>query len=272
MGFIYKITNIVSGKCYIGETVRPNPETRWKQHIQKINKGEGCPALRDAINKYGIDSFMFEVLIICFDEDRYKYETEYIKKYNCQVPNGYNILPGGQYGGSRLGIKFSDESKKKISEACKAFYRENPNHYETYREKHREAMDKVDLSSAVKNSEKWKKAIQEGRIGGKAHKDGKISEETKEKIRESVLKYYEENTDSKNINIEKHREAMAKAKGRKVAQYTNDNEFIKEYNSISEAGRLSEAKTSNIQRVLSGYSKTAGGYIWKYVDEKNLKT
>jgi group I intron endonuclease len=269
MGFIYKITNIITNKCYIGETVQSNPIRRWKQHIQKINKGNGCPALRDAINKYGLDNFKFEILIICFDEDRHKYEKEYIKKFNSQVPNGYNILDGGQYGGSRLGIKLSEETKNKVSESLKRFYTENPNYYETFREKHKEAMENVDLSSAIRNSEKWKKAVQEGRIGGKAHKEGKQSEEAKQKIRESVLKYYK---DDNSNNIEKHREAMARAKGRKVTQYTKDNEFIKEYNSISEAGRLSDAKTSNIQRVLSGFSKTAGGYVWKYVDEKNLKT
>jgi group I intron endonuclease len=271
MGFIYKITNTVTNKCYIGETARSNPEIRWKQHIQKINNDSGCPALRDAVKKYGIDKFRFDVILICFDEDRHKYEKEYIAKYNSQVPNGYNILPGGQYGGSRLGMKYSDESKKKISDSRKKFNKENPNYYETFRDKHRKAMEAVDLSSSVKNSEKYKKAVKEGKVGGKAHKDGKQSEETKKKIRESVLKYYEDNSDSRKINIEKHREVMTKSKGRKITQYTKDNEFIKEYNSISEAGRLSEATKTNIQRVLSGHSKTAGGYIWKYVDEKSLK-
>jgi group I intron endonuclease len=269
MGFIYKITNITTNKCYVGETVQLDPEIRWKQHINKINRDKGCPALKDAIKKYGIEKFRFEIIIICFDEDRHKYETEYIKKYNSQVPNGYNILPGGQYGGSRLCIKHTEEAKKKMSDTCKAYYKDNPNHFETYREKHKQSMGKVDISSSVKNSEKFKKAVEEGRVGGKAHKDGKQSEETKIKIRESVNKYYEQNRE--NI-IEKHRDAMAKSKGRKIAQFTNDNKFVKEYNSISEAGRLSEAKTSNIQRVLSGFSKTAGGYIWKYADEKSLKT
>lgn len=270
MGFIYKITNILSGKCYIGETVRPNPEMRWKQHIQKINNGGGCPALRDAINKYGIDKFIFKVLIICFDEDRYIYEKEYIKKYNSQVPNGYNILPGGQYGGSRFGLKLSEETKNKVSKSLKKFYTENPNYYETFREKHKYAMESVDLSSAIRNSDKFKIAVKDGRVGGKAHKDGKISEETKQKIREGLLKYYDNNSDS--INIDKHREIMTKVKGKKIIQFNNDNIFVREYNSIREADRISGIKKSNIQQVLSGKTKTAGGYIWKYVDEKDLKT
>jgi hypothetical protein len=34
------------------------------------------------VKKYGIENFTFEILIICFDEERYKFEMEYIKKYN----------------------------------------------------------------------------------------------------------------------------------------------------------------------------------------------
>lgn len=269
MGFIYKITNTKSGKCYIGETIQSDPETRWRQHIRTIDKNKGCPALKDAIKKYGIDMFKFEILIICFDEDRFKYEKEYIKKYNSQVPNGYNILPGGVGGAGFQGKKHTEESIKKMIEGGKRFREENPNHFETYREKLKKSMENVDISSAVKNSEKWKKAVEEGRIGGKAHKDNRLSDETKNKIRESVMSYYEENRETK---IKKHRESMAKAKGRKVAQYTKNNEFIKEYNSISEAGRLTKVNNKCISHVLAKKTKTAGGFIWRYADEKNLKT
>ena len=87
MGFIYKITNMKTKKCYIGETKEANPDTRWRRHIQTIAKGRGCPALQDAVQKYGIENFKFEVLIICFDEARFELEKQYIKKYNSMVPN-----------------------------------------------------------------------------------------------------------------------------------------------------------------------------------------
>jgi group I intron endonuclease len=67
MGFIYKITNLKTRKCYIGETKEENPETRWRGHLQAMARGKGCPALRDSIQKHGIENFKFEVLIICFD-------------------------------------------------------------------------------------------------------------------------------------------------------------------------------------------------------------
>jgi group I intron endonuclease len=275
MGFIYKITNLITHKCYIGETKQEYPELRWKEHIKSINKNKGCPALISTIKKHGIVNFKFEVLIICFDEDRFEYEKEYIKKYNSQVPNGYNILPGGIGGAGFLGKKHTKESIKKILDAGKRFREENPNHYDTYREKLKESMKNVDISSAVKYSDKFRKAVQEGRIGGKAHKESKHSEETKNKIRNSIIKYYEEikeNKDLYKINIEKHREVMAKAVGKRIAQFTKDNVFIKEYISIREADRLSGIKKSNIQHVLLGNNKTAGGYIWKYADNTDLKT
>jgi len=76
MGFIYKITNLITNKCYIGETTKADPEKRWMQHKNTIKRGIGCPALQSAVIKHGIDNFKFEILLICFDEDRYKYEIE----------------------------------------------------------------------------------------------------------------------------------------------------------------------------------------------------
>jgi len=49
MGFIYKITNTITHKCYIGETKQSNPESRWKKHKNTIKNGLGCPALQDAV-------------------------------------------------------------------------------------------------------------------------------------------------------------------------------------------------------------------------------
>ena len=128
---------------------------------------------------------------------------------------------------------------------------------------------KVNLSEALRNSGAFQKAIKEGRVGGRAHKEGKPSDETKQKIRESLLEYFKVNGNTTpQIDIEKHREVMTKAKGRKVIQYNKDGNIVKEYISISEAGRNSGVKLSNICRVLSGFSKTAGGYIWKYAEER----
>ena len=62
MGFIYKITNILSGKCYIGVTTKKDVNERWSAHKSSIKCGNGCPLLMKAFNKYGEESFKFEVL------------------------------------------------------------------------------------------------------------------------------------------------------------------------------------------------------------------
>lgn len=115
----------------------------------------------------------------------------------------------------------------------------------------------------MKNSVKFQKAVKEKRVGSIAHKENKLSEDTKKKISDGLKKHFSQNQKNK-VNIEKHRESMTRAVGKPVAQYTKDGVFIKEYKSIAEAGRTSTVKKNNIGLVLAGTNKTAGGFIWKY--------
>jgi group I intron endonuclease len=92
MGYIYKITNTITGKCYIGQTREETPEKRWKAHRTSIKSGRGCIALINSFRKHGLNNFKFEVLIICFDNTILEMEKYYIKKYNSLTPNGYNII------------------------------------------------------------------------------------------------------------------------------------------------------------------------------------
>ena len=265
MGYIYKITNTISGKCYIGETVMNDPEKRWMNHKATFRRGVGCPALRDAVNKYGIENFKFEVLIICFDDVRFDMERFYIKKYNSQVPNGYNISAGGM-GGSFTGRKHTPDTIARIVEKTRQYRIENPDWFEKYRDKHKETMSKVDISASVKNSEKFKNAIAEGRVGGACRRYKENSEEIKEKIRQGVLKYYELNgTDSNKINIHKHRQVMAKAKGVKVSKYAANGTFIAIFNSISQAAREDNINKSSLQNYLNN-GKIVNGFYWRKVE------
>lgn len=93
MAIIYKITNLINGKIYIGETTQPLSR-RWQQHCadcQKENSHES--ALHGAMKKYGIENFSVEQIDTVADEERFQKETEYILYYNsltCQ--HGYNIV------------------------------------------------------------------------------------------------------------------------------------------------------------------------------------
>ena len=88
---IYKITNKINGKMYIGQSVHPNKRL-WEHENHARNKMDNYP-IHNAISKYGIDNFDFK--IIEWTEDYDNKEFYYIKKFNTITPNGYNLIDGG---------------------------------------------------------------------------------------------------------------------------------------------------------------------------------
>jgi len=226
MGYIYKITNKITNKCYIGETKKSNPELRWNEHKRKIEKGIGCPALQDAVKKYGVEHFKFEILIICFDEDRYRFEKEYIKKYNSISPNGYNLTNGGE-GGGFYGKKHSNETIEKIVKTTKQNYIDNP-----------EIRDNISI--------KIKQLL------------------SIDKNRDKIKNGMKQSTVFNNLKRNDKGRGFAKVK---VKQYTLDNIFIKEYNSIREAGTDNNISHKNISKCINDKSKSCGGFKWKKSEE-----
>jgi group I intron endonuclease len=92
--YIYKITNTLNDKGYVGQTVR-SPEERMKQHFRTDSQ---CTALRNAIEKYGRDAFEIEILEICVDvQSMNGREAFYIDLHQTKVPNGYNIRMPGEF-------------------------------------------------------------------------------------------------------------------------------------------------------------------------------
>lgn len=96
MGYIYKVTNTINGKVYIGQTIRTIP-VRWGEHVKNsIYKGKSYNAiLHRAIRKYGVESFAVEEVEQCDDELLAERETYWIKHYN-SANGGYNILLGSK--------------------------------------------------------------------------------------------------------------------------------------------------------------------------------
>ena len=96
---IYKITNKINNKCYIGKST--DIESRWKYHIENKNsiKEYNKPLYR-AFRKYGIENFSFEIIEELEDystsNEREKYWIQY---YDCYGNNkGYNATIGGDGG------------------------------------------------------------------------------------------------------------------------------------------------------------------------------
>lgn len=138
-GYIYLTTCLVNGKKYIGQSIN--------QRNKNTYLGSGI-AFKCALRKYGKDNFKKTILVddvSCLNELN-KLEREFIRKYDCIIPNGYNLDLGGTNKGrmseatkakmiksktgkkytekqrianseSHKGLKLSDETKKKIGDA-----------------------------------------------------------------------------------------------------------------------------------------------------------
>ena len=208
MGYIYKITNTINNKSYVGVTIQLDGLSRFKSHMSAIRSGKGCPLLQKAVNKYGEATFRFQILIICFDEDVFKYEKEYIMKYNAMSPTGYNVAEGGKSGRNFLGKTHSEETREKIGKKSKEY----GNRPEV---KERSRQNMIKLNEKRKNgdiSEKWKEAIKSGKMGGTCNKGRKVKEDVKKKISEGLKAYFnnkkipEDDIGRKNIVLqyEKH--------------------------------------------------------------------
>lgn len=128
---IYKTTNIINGKIYIGQEKGNDPKYLGSGKI-----------LTMAIKKYGFENFKKEILQECENQEELnKAEIFWINNSNCFPPHGYNISKGN-FGGDNVtnnpnkeeiirkliknlnhydwnGKKHSEESKKKISESKK---------------------------------------------------------------------------------------------------------------------------------------------------------
>lgn len=114
---IYKHTNKINGKIYIGQTCQ-KPEYRWGSHGQFYTERQ--PAIYAAIQKYGWENFEHEILEenLTQDEANVK-ETYWIQYYKSNI-NGYNLTEGGERA------IVSQSTKDKQSTARKEYLKEHP--------------------------------------------------------------------------------------------------------------------------------------------------
>lgn len=131
---IYKITNNVNGKIYIGQTAG-SLENRWRQHRHH----PGCRILHKAIKKYGAENFTVEQIDAAANIDELNQKEKlWIQHYDCIAPNGYNLKSGGNRptyseasrqrmsrnhadmsgaNNPRYGVRLSADTRKKISDS-----------------------------------------------------------------------------------------------------------------------------------------------------------
>jgi group I intron endonuclease len=127
---IYKITNLTSGKIYVGQAVshilnhkryRPyGRDGRFKCHISEAfsTKKNQSHYLNNAIRKYGVADFVVDLLEYCEIAEANEKEIHYIKHYNTLFPHGFNLKNGGSV------FTHSDESKKRVSNGVMSYFKD----------------------------------------------------------------------------------------------------------------------------------------------------
>lgn len=125
--YIYKITNKITGKMYIGQT--NNYKRRIQQHLNRAKNKH--TELYNDIRKYGNDAFEFSIIDETnSDEELNKLEQYYINLYHTDV-DGYNIKSGGnvmhvlEHKNHHKEVMRSDAVRKKISKSMKKYREEH---------------------------------------------------------------------------------------------------------------------------------------------------
>ena len=165
---IYKITNNVNGKMYIGQSI--NIEQRWVEHLRELNGNKHYNQhLQNSWNKYGESNFKFDIVEECIRNDLNNKERYWIAMYDTQNKRcGFNISNGGVQGCS-----VSEETRKKLSDSRIGRFtgKDNPFYGKTHSD---EVKERVRRMAKEFSGEKHY-------FYGKHH-----TEETKDKMRETI--------------------------------------------------------------------------------------
>ena len=192
---IYKVTNKINGKVYIGQSV--DIGRRWRQHMA----AEDDIYFHKAIQKYGVENFEWEVIEQCKKKDldeREIYWIEYYDSYN----KGYNCTKGGD--GVHSGVHAGEKNPN-----WKGGISLDPEHLKQCRKQQMKEYCEV-------NKEKIKQYMKEYR------------EVKKEKIKEKKKEYYEANKEKvkekqkeyREANKEKRREYNRQRNKKSMKKYT----------------------------------------------------
>lgn len=263
---IYKITNKINNMIYIGSAV--NLKKRCLEHINRLTKGiNSNPKFLAAWKKYGAENFEITILELVENKEKLIEREQFWLDNLCPYKRniGYNIC---FKAGSTLGFKHTEENKLHLSKIAK----------------------ERKINVGIKRSEETRKKISESRKGkytgiengffGKHH-----TQETLEKLAKNRPSMEGENNPRFGVVLtEETKQKISLAlTGKKTGPKTEDtlnkirkkviqldkkNNIIKYWDSITDAVNILKICGPNVSECLKGKRKSAGGFIWKYDNQK----
>lgn len=108
--YIYKITNKINNKVYIGQTIR-DINLRWQRHCQDAISGRTDTKFARAIRKYGKDNFIIELIDTASSKEELNKKEDYWINYYDSISKGYNSMDGG---GNYNTYKYKTEEEMEI--------------------------------------------------------------------------------------------------------------------------------------------------------------
>jgi len=253
---IYKITNKINDRVYIGQSNRVNE--REREHFYRLVRNEHSNEhLQRSYNKHGEGNFLFE--IIEETDDLNNREIYFINEYGgINSDLNYNLK-------DPLTMEWSEYSKVKHSKNISG--ENNPNYGRRWTEEQKEEQSKRLMGLTLEERVGKGKADLAKSKMSKSQTGRKHSEEVKEKIRQANLG---ENNPAYGMGDRQRGEdnpmwGKESKQRKKVLQYTKDGVLIKEYDFLSQVKDYG-FHIGNVGSVCNGKLKTHKGFVWKFKD------
>lgn len=301
---IYKVTNLVNGKTYIGQS--QHIETRWYSHKNDYNNPNSSgytTMFYNAMRKYGVDNFQFEIIEECELNQLNEREQYWIQYYNSYWgfpnSNGYNMTLGGDRRGSNTKLKYEE-----VLEIQSLLINDTISQAEIGE---RYGVSVAAISN-INLGKTWTDDELDYPLRKQRYRKGKPIKSTKKDLpvtKEELLQLIIENQGNftavgRDLNISRrtvyawckllelptkatdYYAPKVKTKKKKInPNLTGDSkpvymldknteEIIKYFNSMSEAGRFlnNNSAAAHIGLVCIGKQKTAYGYKWKWAEKE----